>query len=41
MQEDYNNAIKCYQTIQNDYSESVSAKNIEKYIKKIDKKTSK
>ena len=41
MQEDYNNAVKCYQTIQNDYSESVSAKNIEKYIKKIDKKTSK
>ena len=41
MQEDYNNAVKCYQTIQNDYSESVSAKNIEKNIQKIDAQSSK
>ena len=41
MQEDYFNAVKCYQTIQNDYSESVSAKNVEKYIQKINDQTSK
>ena len=32
LENDYNNALKCYQTIKSDYPESTMSKNIDKYI---------